>query len=376
MKKKDGLSTLRKAVVGTINGLIQKLVTGNKIQESEINAMCIAGNTVMAYLFLGKDAQPLLDIDAKVDRKSYTETAQKLGLTVNPNADIYILPSVSRFLGGDALGDILSSGMSNENHTSLLIDMGTNGEIILGCKGWIFSSSCASGPAFEGWEIKQGMRGVTGAIDHLQINPQTHQASYTVIGGDPTKATGICGSGMIDAVAEMFSTKILDTQGKIQTDTKSPLIRASSIGPEYIVATSNQVKSGREIVISQRDIDNFLESKSSVCATVSALMNKVRATINDIKNVYLAGAFGNYVNIENCVKIGVFPKFPQAKILQIGNGSIAGAYLTLISKRKRREIDEITRITEYFDMTLDNDFMNEYSFALTLPGKPELFSPG
>ena len=194
-----------------------------------------------------------------------------------------------------------------------------------------------------------------------------------MIGGDKSEVYGVCGSGIIDVIAEMFSTGIINSQGEIQTQLNSPLIRVGLKGPEYVIVPAKKTRSGKDIVITQKDINNFLESKAAVCATIITLMKKIGVSIYDVKNLYLAGAFGNYINLQNAVRVGLFPKLPNAKIIQLGNGSIAGSYLALISKQKRKELDKIARLITYFDLGVDNDFMNEYAEALKIPGNPEFF---
>lgn len=367
------IATLQVAAVETINSLIQKTASRSGVKPEEIIDICVAGNTVMTYLLAEQNPAHLLKTNVQVNRNPTILKAQSVGVKARPQTNLFCLPSVSRYVGGDAVGDILASGLFNSPDVSVLIDMGTNGEVILGGKGWVFSTSCASGPAFEGWEIKFGMRAVAGAIDHLKIEGESLRAQYTVIGGEQRKPLGICGSGLIDAVAEMFQARVLDPLGRIQTHLKSPFIRTVGEGPEYIIAPANDTALGKEITITQRDVENFLQSKAAVCAAVSVLMKKMRITNDDVRHLYLAGAFGNYVDPKNAVTAGVFPEFPRAEIVQLGNGSVAGAYLALLSIKRRSEATEIARVMTYFDLSADADFMEEFNAALALPGNPELF---
>jgi uncharacterized 2Fe-2S/4Fe-4S cluster protein (DUF4445 family) len=250
--------------------------------------------------------------------------------------------------------------------------MGTNGEIMLGNRDWIISTSCAAGPAFEGWEITFGTRSVLGAIEHLQIDPSTLKASYTVIGGSSQKPRGICGSGIIDAVAELFQRGIIDWLGKFR-EMKSPFLRKGPEGWEYIVSPASENDLNKDIIINQKDVNNLIDSKAAVCGALTTLMKKVGLSIRDVKRVFLAGAFGNYVDARSAVTIGIFPKFPNAKVIQIGNGSIAGAYLALLSSERRTVLEEISNFVTYYDLTVDPDFMDEYSAAFSLPGRPEYF---
>jgi len=368
----DGLNRLQRAVIETINDMVGKLTSNSSIRALDITDATISGNTVMTYLFLGTDPKPLIKKGTKISRISIQKKAKTLGLEVNPNGFVYCFPSISPFFGGDAVSDLLASGMTESSEISVLIDMGTNGEIMLGNRDWIISTSCAAGPAFEGWEITFGTRSVLGAIEHIQIDPSTLKASYTVIGGSSQKPRGICGSGIIDAVAEMFQRGIIDWLGKFR-EMKSPSLRKGPDGWEYIVSPANENDLNKDIIINQKDIKNLIDSKAAVCGALTTLMKKVGLSIQDVKRVFLAGAFGNYVDARSAVTIGIFPKFPNAKVIQIGNGSIAGAYLALLSSEKRTVLEEISNFVTYYDLTVDPDFMDEYSAAFSLPGRSEYF---
>jgi uncharacterized 2Fe-2S/4Fe-4S cluster protein (DUF4445 family) len=184
---------------------------------------------------------------------------------------------------------------------------------------------------------------------------------------------GICGSGLIDALSEMYKARILDSLGKIRGDLVSPRIRRGDEGLEYLLVPSEDNDIGRDIVITQKDVDNLMDSKAATCAAVAVLMKKVGLPVTDVDNVYLFGAFGNYVDLQSATTLGVFPEFPNARTFQLGNGSLAGAYLTLLSIEKQREAERIAEDMTYYDLTADPDFMEEYSAALAIPGRPQLF---
>jgi len=372
-RNRGGLSRLQDAVVATINKIVEALGTNNRVDLREMTSVSAGGNTVMTYLLVGMDPSPLVDANVQVSRNPIRKRAQEFGIAINQNAPVYCLPSVSRFLGGDAVADILASGMHESPQISILIDMGTNGEIIIGSKGWLLSTSCAAGPAFEGWEIKFGMRSVEGAIEHVKIDRATLKSTYTIIGGADHRARGICGSGIIDALAEMYRSGLVDSFGKIRDEGMTPLIRKGPEGLEYVVSPASENDLGKDIVITQKDLNNLMDSKAAVCGSVAVLMKKTGATIKDVRNLYLAGAFGNYVDPASATTIGIFPEFPNAKTLQIGNGSVAGAYLALLSAKKRKEAEQIAQTMTYYDLTVDPDFMEEYSAAFSIPGRPEFF---
>ena len=371
-KEPEGLKRLQMEAVRSINDLIDKLARRAGIEKREITDVTVGGNTVMNHLLAGIDPTYLAYVDGneKVSREPIIRKAGEIGIDVNPEAYIYCLPNVSRFLGGDAIGDVLASGMHKSDEISLLVDMGTNGEIIFGNKLWMISCSCASGPAFEGGGIKFGMRAMRGGIEHVKINPETLEAEYTVIGDVPPR--GICGSGIIDAAAEMFSAGILDFTGKIVKG-KTPLVREGPDGLEYVLVPAEKTAIGRDIVITQRDMDYLMDSKAAACGAIIVLMRKLKISIYDVKHLYLAGAFGAYTNLENAVKFGIFPEFPNAEIHPIGNGSLSGAYATLLSMEKRREAEEIAKKMFYVDLLVDPMFSEAYSESLYIPGSKEFF---
>ena len=373
MESKDGLRMLQKAVVDTINLLVEEMAKKHNIKASEIYDVTIAGNTVMEYLFVGKDPAPLLETKVKVDipRSPFILRASDLGLRVNPEARIYCLPNAGRFLGGDTVGDILVSGMHRSAEPALLIDIGTNVEVVIGGEGWLLATTAAAGPAFEGWGIRFGMRAVEGAIDSVKIDPETLKAEYTVIGN--VRPKGICGSGLIDLLSEMFRKGIIDTLGKIDRRISSPYIREGVDGYEYIVVPKEKSATGTDIVITERDIANLIDSKSAACAAISVLMKKMRLTVEDITRVYICGAFGNYIDPNSAMTIGLIPEFTKAKIIYLGNGSVGGAYLTLVSARYREEAKKVAELIAYYDLLKDADFMDEYLAGFVLPGKKELF---
>ncbi len=371
-REPDGLQKLQREAVKSINDLADRLTSSSGIEGEEITDICVGGNTVMNHLLAEMDPDYLAFVDGneKVSRSPIVRKSGALGLHANPEAYVYCLPSVSRFLGGDAVGDVIASGMHDSDELSLLVDMGTNGEIIFGSKTWLVSCSCASGPAWEGEGVRFGMRGMRGGIEHVKIDPESFEAEYTVIGDMPPR--GICGSGIIDLAAEMFSVGILDFTGKI-VEGRTPLVRRGRDGLEYVVVPAGKTAVGRDIVITQRDMDYIIDSKAATCGAIMVLMRKLGLSIYDVKNLYLAGAFGAYTNLENATRLGIFPEFPNAGVHPIGNGSISGAYATLLSMEKRGRAEAIAEKMMYIDLLEDVMFAEAYSEALYIPGKREFF---
>ncbi len=371
VKNKDNLLLLQRAVIDTINYLIHKIAMRKNINVNNIYEVSAAGNTVMTYFFVGIDPTPLLNTGIEVPRNEYILRSSDIGLNINPSGKVYCLPCAGRFLGGDVIGDILASGMHNSSDISLLIDIGTNAEVVIGCRDWLLATTAPGGPAFEGWGIKFGMRATDGAIERVRIDPKTLKAEYSVIGGK--KPMGICGSGLIDLVAEMFRNKIIDTLGKIRRDIESPYIRKGSEGYEYVVVPAEESALGIDIVVSEKDIYNLIDSKSSVCAAIAVLLKKMRLSLNDISKVYVCGAFGRYLNLDSAIAIGMIPEFTNAELVYIGNGSLAGAYATLISTKYREDAIRVAKLIMYYDLMKDIDFMDEYLAGFVLPGRKELF---
>ncbi len=368
-RDEEGRETLRTAAIGSINEAISRLLTDAGIEPGDVIDLCLGGNTVMCWLFAGLDPAPLDFVDVEIDTTPIRIRADTSGLRIHPGAWVWCLPSVSRFVGGDAVGDLITAGMDTSPEISLLIDLGTNGEIILGNQDWLVSTSCASGPAFEGAGLRCGIRAMQGAIDHVEIDPATHQARVHVIG--ETHPKGICGSGIIEAAPAMASAGILDFSGKLVEGT--PWVRDSSDGPEYVLVPAEQTETGHDIVITRQDMAYLMDSKAAVCGAIGVLLRKYRVTISDIRHVYLAGAFGTYGSVEKMTEFGILPEFPHAEFHRMGNGSLTGAYMALVSEEVRRRAAAIAGRMAYIDLLVDTDFIDEYWAALRIPGKEELF---
>jgi uncharacterized 2Fe-2S/4Fe-4S cluster protein (DUF4445 family) len=365
----EGLRKLQSSVVDAINELILSLSQETGVKMEQISDISVGGNTVMNHLFAGLESGYLEIANIEVSREPIIVKAKDVGLKVNPETYVYSLPNVSRFLGGDAVGDVIAAEMHVSEDMSLMIDLGTNGEIIFGNNKWLFSCSCASGPAFEGEGVRHGIRASIGGIDHVKIDDSTKKATVTTIGD--AKAKGICGSGLIDLVAEMFRVGILDFSGKLVSS--QPYVREGKWGPEYLVVPSDETSIKHDIVITQTDLDYVIDSKAAACGAVTVLMKKLRIGIEDVKNIYLAGAFGTFTNLESATRLGILPEFPNANVHPIGNGSLSGAYATLMSLEKRKEASEVAKKMVYIDLLVDIEFIEEYSKALYIPGDKEYF---
>lgn len=365
----SGLASLKTAAIGSINEAISRLITDAGIEQEHVIDLCIGGNTVMCWLFAGLDPSPLDYVDVEINIDPIVIRAEESGLRIHPKAWIWCLPAVSRFVGGDAVGDLLTAGIDQTDELSLMIDLGTNGEIVLGTREWLVSTSCASGPAFEGAGLRCGMRAMLGAIEHVAIDPCSGEALVQVIGN--VRPKGICGSGIIDAAPAMAVAGILDFAGKLVEG--APGVRNTEDGPGYVLVPASDTETGRDIMITKQDMAYLMDTKAAVCGAISVLMLKYRVTIRDIRHVYLAGAFGTYGSIDKLTEFGILPEFPNAKFHRIGNGSLTGAYKALVSTDIRLRGTKIAERMGYIDLLVDCDFIDEYWAALRIPGKEELF---
>lgn len=369
-KDEGGRARLKEAAVESINEVLSRLMAGPGAAADAITDVCVAGNTVMIYLLNGLDPKVLELVEGEIPREPIIVKAHELRLRVNPGAYVYCLPNVSRFIGGDAVGDVVVSGMHTSSDLSLLIDLGTNGELVFGNSEWLASASCASGPAFEGAGIVAGMRAMKGAVEHVAIDRDTGAVTIKTIGGG--KPRGICGSGIIDAAAQMAAAGILDFTGKI-VDGK-PGVRPGESGPEFVVVPGSETATGRDIVITGQDMAYLMDSKAAACGAIGVLMKKYRISVGDVRHVWLAGAFGAYTDMGSVTAFGIIPDFFNAEYHHIGNGSLAGACAALVSRKKRQEAEEVARKMVYIDLLVESDFIEEYSSAIYIPGKKEYFS--
>jgi len=363
----NGLDVLHKSVADDINGLINLLIQKNRIDINDVTCVMCSGNATMTHLLLGIDP-------AYIRREPYVPTANFFPIIRSDEADINInqygllscMPGVSSYVGGDITAGALACGISESESTCLLIDIGTNGEMVLGNKDWLVCCSCSCGPAFEGSGIKYGMRAGRGAIERITINDSDSEVNYSTIGND--RPRGICGSGLIDVLGEMLRVGIIDKAGQIQSDLDSPRYQESEDGPEYVLAWKEETAGGySDIVITQSDIDNLIRSKAAVYAAVVVMMQKVGMTFDNLDRIYIGGAFGNYLNIEKSVFIGLIPDLPIEKYQFIGNSSITGTKMVLLSNVAMAKAEEIAKKMTYIELSADNTFMEQFTAAIFLP---------
>jgi uncharacterized 2Fe-2S/4Fe-4S cluster protein (DUF4445 family) len=365
-QRSDGLARLQQLAIGTINDLLHEIAGRNKLELTEINEVTVAGNTTMTHLFLGLDPKyireepyiPTVSLPPRV-------SAGELGVNVNPHASVYCMPSVGSYVGGDTTSGVLSSGLFLSEQLTLFIDVGTNGEIVLGNKDWLVSCACSAGPAFEGGGVGDGMRATTGAVEDVWINRDTYESSFHTIGNRPP--LGICGSGLIDLLGEMFITGVIDKSGHIDLSLPTPRVRLGAHGPEYVVAWEPETARGRVIVVTETDIHSLMRAKAAIYAGFSVLCRSVGVRLGDVEQILIGGAFGQYINVEKAIQVGLLPDQPWERFTYLGNTSALGAYTALLCTEMRHEVVKIAGRMTYLELSADNSFMDEYTSALFLP---------
>jgi uncharacterized 2Fe-2S/4Fe-4S cluster protein (DUF4445 family) len=365
-EQKGGLEELNLAVTENINSLTDLLLANNNLKTDDINAVMVAGNTTMIHLFLNINPSYLRKEPYMPTSRDITIIpAKDAGIIVNPHGLLSCAPNVSSFVGGDVTAGVLVSGLTEKDELSMYIDMGTNGEIVFGNKDWLSCCACSIGPAFEGSGMKSGTRAVKGAIQKITISLDDYRAMCSVIGD--VKPKGICGSGLIDLISEMLKTGLINRAGKIQKENKSHLIRNTEEGLEYIVVPATESGTEKDIVISQPDLDNLVRSKAAVYAGARTLIRKIGYTFEDIKRFYIAGAFGSHLDIEKAISIGMLPDIPKERFEYIGNASVTGAALILLSYPAMIKVQEVADAMTYIELSNDNIFHDEFMSAMFLP---------
>ncbi|MCX8022887.1 MAG: ASKHA domain-containing protein [Syntrophorhabdaceae bacterium] len=365
-QKKGGLKKLQESVVNTINGVIKELLDISGVDVGYISHLVFAGNTTMTHLALGLDPKYIM-------LSPYTPTATfippvraiHLGINVKDHVHIYIFPCVASYVGGDIVAGVLGSGIFQRDKTTLFMDIGTNGEIVLGNRDWLLCTSCSAGPAFEGGGIKFGMRAGRGAIEQVRINPSTYEPMILTIGR--SKPMGICGSGLIDIVSELTETGLIDQRGKFIRDKGIKRIREGESGYEYVLCYAPETQINRDIVLTEADIDNLIRAKAAIYGGCKILLESAGLTFQDLDMVIIAGGFGHYISLEKAIMIGLLPELAEDKFLFVGNGSLLGARLLSFSQGFLGETERIARTMTNVELSNNTRFMDEYIAAMFIP---------
>ena len=366
--KPGGRDRLQKAVVEeTLNPLINTMCRQAKISHEHIYRMSIASNTTMNHLLLGVESDP---IRTEPYIPSFFKTnsvfAKDLGIHANPEAHLILAPNIGSYVGGDITAGAFVSMIWNKPEFSLFIDLGTNGEIVFGNSDFMFSCACSAGPAFEGGDISCGMRATDGAIEACTIDKETMEPTFSVIGEEGTKPIGLCGSGIIDVIAELFRCGIISPKGKFIREGER--IRRDHYGMgSYVLAFQKDANSVKDVEINEVDIDNFIRAKGAIFSAIRTMLSYCDFDISMIEHVYVAGGIGSGINMKNAIGIGMFPDVPLEVYEYIGNSSLVGAYAMLYSNEAERKVYELAQNMTYIELSTINSYMDEFVGACFLP---------
>lgn len=359
-----GLKELQQKIIGGVNRVIKSLIRSGNIKAHHIYKAVFVGNTAMQHLFAGLNPLNLaLYPYVPVIQESINIKASQLGIKINPQGNVYIFPNIAAFVGGDTVAVILSTQLhKRDKKVRLGVDIGTNGEIVISRDGKLVVASTAAGPAFEGAGISYGMWAQEGAIERVWL--QKGEVKFKVIGGGEPQ--GICGSGLVDAISEFYREGIIDRSGRMKPGKKQSKmwqkrIKEEKEGTKFILVEG---KGGNSIFISQRDIREFQLAKAAICTGIKMLLNILEIEADHVEEVLIAGAFGNYINLESAYRVGLFPLFPAAKVKMVGNAAIMGAIKTLICKDYQEEVERIPSLAHYIELAAQPNFQNVLAESL------------
>jgi len=364
-----GLAALRQAALDSLNELVAALCVEADVKRDDIAALVVAGNTVMMHLLLGLDS-------GSIRREPYVPTtttfpvldAAPVGLNVGEGVPLYLLPAASGYVGGDVTAGLLSTRIADEEPLSILIDIGTNGETVLGNRDFLMACSGSAGSAFEGCGLEWGMAALPGAIDRVWA--EDGRFAYATVGGEPPR--GICGSGLIEALGAFLQGGAIDRTGKVNLAAAS--VRRREGYPEVVLAPADETAVGRDIALRQGDIENLIRDKAALYAGSRILLANAGLAFDDVARVFIAGNFGQSLEIEQAVRIGLLPDIPRERIQFIGNSSLAGAHAALVSRAAWKRAGGIASSITCLELTVEPRYFDEYTAALFLPHTdPSLF---
>ncbi|MBU0618292.1 MAG: DUF4445 domain-containing protein [Planctomycetes bacterium] len=369
-KTPERTDELRRLVLNTINGLIEHLCAEHGVGTAQIDNAAIAGNTTMVHLLLGLDPE-------YIRLEPYTPTVNHLprlrgrevGLTMNPEAYVRFAPGVGSYVGGDITAGLLQTAFAAGSHDiRLFLDIGTNGEVVVGNSEWLMACAASAGPAFEGSGVGCGMRAGPGAIERVRIHPESGEAAVTVIGGG--RPRGVCGSGMIDLLAELRACGLLDPAGRLDPSRGGGRISQAAGGGRnlaYTIVRPGDAETGKPIAIDERDIQNLLRTKAAVYSACAIMLKSVGLDFDAIAEVYVAGGFGRFLDLEKSITVGLLPDLPLERFTYLGNSAVAGAQRMLCRSAAREDVVRLADRMTYLELNADPAYMSEYTAALFLP---------
>ena len=367
-QKPGGIARLQDAIVKeTLRPLIAVMCKSAGTTAGRILRMSIASNTTMNHLLLGVDANP-------VRMEPYIPTffrwedlqAQELKLPANAAAQVRLAPNIGSYVGGDITAGAFTTGLWDQDEFSLFIDLGTNGELVFGNRDFMMSCACSAGPAFEGGDISCGMRATDGAIEAVQIDKETMTPTLRIVGDAGQKPVGLCGSGIIDVIAELYRTSIISAKGQFVREGARVAHDAHGMG-RYILASADESETGREIAITEVDIESFIRAKAAIFSAIHTMLASLDMDVSVLEHVYVAGGIGSGINMENAVRIGMLPDIDRSLFEYVGNSSLAGAYAMTLSDAADEKIHELAQGMTYLELSTHPGYMDEFVAACFLP---------
>jgi len=364
--QKGGLEKLRSLLIERLNQEIQSLADQKAIPVRAIMGMCAAGNTAMTHFFLGLDPywicrEPYIPAINKPDLIK----AGELGLCIHPEAPVLVFPNVGSYLGGDLIAGVLACGMTKTEHIAFLVDVGTNAEVVIGNSDWLMGCAGAAGPALEGGVAGMGMMAAPGVIDKVEIDPHTLQFKIGTIEGKPP--VGICGSGLIDLVAQLFLAGMIDLRGKFVAEKCGTRLVETDGVRQLVVVPPEASGTGEALTLSQPDIDALIRSKAAMYTILTTVAKTVNISFQEVSKFYVAGTFGAYIDPRSAIVLGMIPDLPLETYIPLGNSSIEGATMALLSAEAREEISRIRDQVTYLELNVNQEFMNLFSAAKFIP---------
>jgi uncharacterized 2Fe-2S/4Fe-4S cluster protein (DUF4445 family) len=361
-----GLAKLQHLVVDSLNREIHRVAANRGMKAESILGMVVAGNTTMTHLFLGLDPYWLC-------REPYIPAANtfplfkasEIGIVIHPEAPVLVFPNVGSYFGGDLIAGIIASGMAEREELSLLVDVGTNAEIVLGNKDWLVGCAGAAGPALEGGVASMGMMAGPGVIDKVIIDGVSGGIRVRTIGNMPP--VGICGSGLIDLAAQLYLAGMIDVRGKFVPEKCGKSLQEVDGIRHFVVVPSEASATGHDMTLAQTDIDALLRSKAAMYTILTTITNLVNVSFKDIANFFIAGTFGSYIDPRSAIALGMVPDLPLETYKPLGNISLAGATRVFLSGKARAKIDEIRDRITYIELNVNQEFMNLFSAARFIP---------
>lgn len=359
------MDELHPPLIYAINELVEGLCRDTGKDLRDVLLLAVSGNTAMTHLFLGLEATnlPTVPNNPVIHSPGFMDAAS-IGIDIHPEAQVYMLPNVGAFVGGDVVADLLHSGFGRSDETNILVDVGTNVEIAIGNREWILVAAGAAGPALEGGIVSHGGRAASGAVERIRIDRKSGALLYKTVNG--SKPDRICGSGLIDLVAELFMNGWIDGRGRFVQD-KAPLCGELDGHPAICVVSAEETITGKPLLLSEKDLKNLITSKAGMYALIKTLTSHVGISVDDIDRFFVCGSFGNYIDPEKAVSIGMLPRIPLEKFVPLGNASLKGAMDIILDRSSLDQLKDLTARTTYIDMNTDPMFMRELPGALFIP---------